>query len=100
MSTEETVDELVDKAIEEALDRSDKDNEDIKKRKPKPFRYLTDKKEIKEELSNEETPVSIMSESQAAKITNEKLAILGLGDIDTIENVIRRHEASRKFNEK
>jgi len=100
MSTEETVNDLVDKAIEEFLNKSDSDNEEIKKRKPKPFRYLTDEKEIKEELRNEETPVSIMSESQTIKIANEKLAILGLGDIDKIENVIRRHEASRKFNEK
>ena len=33
MPSEETVDELVDKAIDEALARSERDSEDIKKRK-------------------------------------------------------------------
>lgn len=100
MSAEETVDELVDKAIDEALARAGRDSEDIKKRKPKPFRYLTDE-EMKAELTPEETtPVSIMKESTAAKIVEDELAILGLGDVETIENVIRRHEASRKFREK
>jgi len=101
MSAEETVDELVDKAIDEVLARSEKDSEDIKKKKPKPFRYLTDEEEIQAELTPEEiTPVSVMQESPAAKIVEEKLAVLGLGDVETIENVIKRHEASRKFKEK
>jgi len=100
MSAEETVDELVDKAIDDALARADGDSEDIKKRKPKPFRYLTDE-EMKVELTPDETtPVSIMKEPTAAKIVEDELAILGLGDVETIENVIRRHEASRKFREK
>lgn len=97
MTTEESVDEKVDRAIEEALIRSDKENEDIRRRRPRPFRYLTDPKEIKEELTSDELSISIMEKSHSAKIYNEKVAILGLGDIDTIENVIKRHEASRRF---
>ena len=96
----DTVDELVDKAIEEALSKADKDNEEIRKRKPQPFRYLTDKEEINAELASEETPVSVMQDSPSAKVVEDQLAVLGLGDIDTIENVIRRHEASRKFKDK
>ena len=97
----EEVDELVDKVIEEALTKSDKDSEEIKKRKPKPFRYLTNGEEIQAELTPEEpSPVSVMKEKQTAKITEEKWAVLGLGDVETIENVIKRHEASRKFKEK
>jgi hypothetical protein len=98
MPTKETIDELVDKAIDEVLAKSDKDSEDIKKRKPKPFRYLTNDEEIQAELSPEdETPVSVMQESSTTKIVKNQLAIIGLGDVDTIENVIRKHEASRKF---
>ena len=101
MSDEETVDELVDKVIEEALAKSDKDSEDIKKRKPKPFRYLTNEEEIQAELTPEEpSPVSVMKETSTAKVTEENWAVLGLGDVETIENVIKRHEASRKFKEK
>ena len=101
MSAEETVDELVDKAIDEALDRAGRDSEDMKKRKPKPFRYLTDEEEIKAELTpEEETPASIMKEPNVPNVVEDQLVILGLGDVDTIENVIRKHEASRKFREK
>jgi len=97
MRNEESVDELVDRAIEEALIRSDKEDEEVKKRRPKPFRYLTDPKEIKAELSSNQQSVSIMEKSPAAKIYDKKVAILGLGDVDTIENVIKRHEASRRI---
>jgi hypothetical protein len=98
MSAEEIVDELVDKAIDEALVKSGKDVEEIKKRKPKPFRYITDKEEIQAELTSEEvTPVTVMKEHTTAEIIEDKLAILGLGDVEAIENVIRKHEASRKF---
>lgn len=101
MPNEERVDELVDKVIEEALAKSDKDSEDIKKRKPKPFRYLTNKDEIQAELTPEGTSqVSVMKESPSTKIAEENWAILGLGDLETIESVIKRHEASRKFKEK
>ena len=99
MTAEETIDNLVDKVIDDALKKSA--DEDIKKRKPKPFRYITDEKEIQTELEEEKaTPVTVMEETPATKIVDDKLAILGLGDIETIENVIKRHEGSRKFREK
>jgi len=101
MPADETIDEIVDKVIDDVLTKSDKDTEEIKKRRPKPFRYLTDQEEIKAELRSEEAvPVSVMKESTSAKIVNEKLAVLGLGDVEAIENVIKRHQASRKFSEK
>jgi hypothetical protein len=101
MSDDETVDELVDKVIEEALTKSDKDNEEIKKRRPKPFRYLTNEEEIQAELRLEHpSPVSVMKDSFSTGIAEENLAVLGLGDVETIENVIKRYEASRKFKEK
>ena len=98
MPPDEEVDELVDRAIDEVIARAESRDEEIKKRKPKPFRYLTDKEDIQAELAKEETtPVSVMEESPAAKIVEDKLAVLGLGDVETIENVIRKHQASRKF---
>lgn len=101
MPTDEEVDELVDRAVDEAIARAESRDEDVKKRKPKPFRYLTDEEEIQAELTKEENaPVTVMEESPTAKIVEDKLAILGLGDVETIENVIRRHEGSRKFKEK
>jgi hypothetical protein len=101
MSTEETVDELVDKAIDEALVKSGIDSEEIKKRKPKPFRYITNQEEVQTELtSEEETLISVMKEPTTAEIVEDKLAILGVGDVQAIENVIKKHEASRKFLEK
>ena len=91
---------MVDKAIDEVLQDTESP-EELKKRKPKPsFRYLTNEQEIKAELSQEPTPISIMAEKPSAKIVDERLAVLGLGDIETIENVLKKHEASRKFKDK
>jgi len=101
MPDDETVDELVDKVIEEALVKSEKDNEEIKKRRPKPFRYLTNEEEIQAELTPKQpSPVTVMKDSPSAKIADENWAVLGLGDIETIENVIKRYQISRKFKEK
>jgi hypothetical protein len=38
-----------------------------------------------------------MTLSTAPKIVEDTMAIVGLGDVDAIESVIRKHEASRKF---
>ena len=98
MPPEDELDELVNKAIDEVIARVESRDEDIKKRKPKPFRYLTEKEDIQAELMKDETTsVNVMGEPPAAKIVEDKLAILGLGDVETIENVIRKHQASRKF---
>ncbi len=98
MPPDEEVDELVDKAIDEVIAKAGSRDDEIKKRKPKPFRYLTDKEDIQAELTRgEANPVSVMGKAPAAKIVEDKLAVLGLGDVETIENVIRKHQASRKF---
>ena len=91
-------DEIINRAIDEVIARTESRDEELKKRKPKPFRYLTDKEDIQAELSRDEfTPISVMEEPSAVKIVDDKLAVLGLGDVETIENVIRKHQASRKF---
>jgi hypothetical protein len=95
MATDDKIDELVEKVIDEALENPDKD-EELKKRRPKPFRYLN-KEEIQDELSpGEPVSVSVMKEPTAPQIVEDNLAILGLGDVETIENVLKKHKASKK----
>jgi len=91
----ETIEELVDRLISGIDDR-----DEIKKRKPKQpsFRYLTDEDEIKEVLTENQTPdASVMQKSPKIKIVDEQLAVIGLGNVEKIENIIQRHQASRKF---
>jgi hypothetical protein len=98
MPPDDDVDELVDKAIDEVIARAESRDDEIKKRKPKPFRYLTDKEDIQAELAKDETSnMTVMKESPAAGIVDDELAVLGLGDVETIENVIKKHQASKKF---
>jgi hypothetical protein len=100
MPTNKTIDKLIDQAIDDALEKSDSE-EEIKKRKPKPFRYLKDEEEIQAELKQEEpTTLSVMKDQTTAQIVDDNKAILGLGDLLTIENIIKKHQASRKFKEK
>jgi hypothetical protein len=99
MPDEESNEELVNRAIEEVLSREEKPDEGIKKRKPKPFRYLTGE-EAQIELSNQKTEISVMNEESLPNIVEDKFCILGLGDIETIENVLKKHEASKQVKEK
>ena len=95
MTNDNKIDELVEKVIDEALENSDND-EELKKRRPKPFRYLN-KEEIQDELKPEEqSSVSVMKEPATPQIVEDNYAILGLGDIETIENVLKKHKASKK----
>jgi hypothetical protein len=95
MTNDNKIDELVEKVIDEALENSDND-EELKKRRPKPFRYLN-KEEILDELKPEEqSSVSVMKETATTQIVEDNYAILGLGDIETIENVLKKHKASKK----
>ncbi len=75
------------------------DREDIDERRPKPYRYVT-KEEIDslEQISDDELCGSVMSNEQTA--TTEILAkrfetTLGVGDMQTVEEVIERHEKQR-----
>ena len=98
MPTDKKIDELVDKAIDRALDSPDTD-EELKRRRPKPFRYLN-KEESQTELSPKDLEsVSVMKDTIEPQIVKDNYAILGLGDIETIENVIKRHKASKKTME-
>ena len=50
MPSDETIEDLVDRTINEAIVKRNIEDDEVQKRKPKPFRYLTDKEEIKAEL--------------------------------------------------
>jgi hypothetical protein len=98
MSDDESVEEVIGRAIDEAIAKNEINDEEIKKRKPKPFRYLTDE-EIKEELAEPEQK-TVMRGPDQPKIVDNNWQILGLGDMQTIESVLHRHEMSKKFKEK
>jgi hypothetical protein len=94
MSSDEDAHKLIDNANAKVEPIED----DIKKRRPKPFRYLTNDQEIESALFEEKTAANtIMTRPEKIKVVDDQLAIMGLGDVETIENVIRKHEASRKI---
>lgn len=93
----------IEKEVDEALAEFEISDEHIKRRKPKhpSFRYLSpqeSKVEIKKETIEN---VSVMTSPKSPKVTVDDISVLGVGgDIKAIENIIRRHQESRKFNEK
>ncbi|UCB58214.1 MAG: hypothetical protein JSV67_06305 [Thermoplasmatales archaeon] len=96
MTEEDSFDELINRIKDEKIDKSKLSDEEIKKRKPKPFRYITYQEEIEKELSvsNQKT---VMTSQDEPKIIDNNWQILSLGNNETIENIVRRHIVSRKF---
>ena len=98
-----TDEELVKKAIDEALERFEIRDEHIKRRKPQQpsFRYLSDE-ESKAEIEKETIErVSIMTNPDTPKVTVDNAFIMGMGgNMTIIENIVRKHQESRKFKEK
>lgn len=93
MPNEESIDELVDRL----LNKTSPDDEDIKERKPKPFRYLTEEEADKELF--ELTPKSVMKSPDQPKILSDEIFITSMGDEATIENIIKKHQVSKKFKD-
>jgi len=95
-----SIDNLVDEAIDDAIAKSEKTDEELKKRRPKQpsFRYLTND-EIKEELEKTDIErISVMKPANAPKIVADDVFTLGIGgDMQTVEDIIKRHQTSRKF---
>ena len=97
MKTDEKIDELIDKIIK----RTEPNDTEIEETKLMPFRYLTDEDEIQSMLKDEEKPVPFTKmkiQQEVSSIASEE--IYSLGDITTIENVIRKHEEIRRVKEK
>jgi len=87
----------IDDLVDEILKKTDTDK-DIKKRKPKPsFRYLKDEEEIKSALLDEEKQITFMKNPNKIELFNEEIFKVGMGDVETIENIIKKHEVSRKI---
>jgi len=99
MPTEETIEELLDRAIDDVLSKHEGPGDDLKKRRPRPFRYLSGE-EAQTELENQAQQVSVMKEVLRPTIVGDKFCVIGMGDVSTIENVLKKHEASRKFKDK
>jgi len=86
---------------EEQQKNNNEPNEEIEKRKPKPFRYITDLKEINEEHHDSQLPETVMTDE---KTTSEQLikhfeSAIGVGDIEIVEKVLKKHKIKRD-NEK
>jgi hypothetical protein len=98
-----TDNESIEKAVDEVLARFEISNEQINRRKPQQpsFRYLSPD-ESKVELEKETIEnVSVMTKPGTPKVTVDNVFELGMGgDMNAIENIIRKHQESRKFKEK
>ncbi|MCJ7571160.1 MAG: hypothetical protein MUO82_04720 [Candidatus Thermoplasmatota archaeon] len=98
-----TDDDSIERKVDEALTRFEIRDEHIKRRKPQQpsFRYLSPE-ESKEELEKETIEsVSVMTKPGTPKVTVDDVFVMGVGgDMDAIEDIIRRHQESRKFKEK
>lgn len=99
MPDDETVEGSIEKVVNQALSKNDLADDEIKKRRPKPFRYITDEDEIKKELDAEQQK-TVMIGSDQPNITVDQWKVLGFGDMQTIERVVQKHQISRKFKEK
>ena len=97
MSSDKSVEELVDKLINRS-ERFEVIEDKSKKTQEEPFRYITDENEIKSMLTPQGVkPATIINLPEAAKKVDNISVLAGLGDTDTIETIIQRHITSRKF---
>ena len=97
MPSDKSVEDLVDKLINRS-ERFEVVEDKSKKTQEKPFRYITDENEIKSILMPQGIKhATIINLPEAAKKVDGVDVLAGLGDTDTIENVIQKHITSRKF---
>ena len=73
--------------------------DEIEKRKPKPFRYVSNMDEIVNNDSETIINKSVMTDEQTTskKLLEQFESTVGVGDIDTIEQVLRKHEQKRNI---
>lgn len=81
---------------EESIDNIDLED-DIEKRRPKPFRYVSSLDEKTKDQDNETDEVSVMTDEivQSQKLQRSFESAVGIGNIDAIETVLRKHELKR-----
>ena len=86
-------------SIDDPIDMAELGEDEIKKRRPKPFRYIDNEREIQEELEIDKTPqFTLMKVSDEAKITMNEGRLANLENAEKIEDVIKKHEENRKRN--
>ena len=86
-------------SIDEPIDMAELGEDDIKKRRPKPFRYIDNEREIQEELEIDKTPqFTLMKVSDEAKITMNEGRLANLENAEKIEDIIKKHEGIRRQN--
>ena len=86
-------------SIDEPIDMAELGEDEIKKRRPKPFRYIDNESDIKEELEIDKTPqFTLMRTSNETEITMNAERLANLENADKIEDVIKKHEGMRRQN--
>ncbi|MBS3748876.1 MAG: hypothetical protein KGY65_05770 [Candidatus Thermoplasmatota archaeon] len=85
----------MDDSTNESNQSTDKD--DMEKRRPKPFRYIKKLSElpVSEDLFSE-TVMSTKSDFTVEKLIEQFDSVVGVGDVQTIERVVQKHEKRNK----
>ena len=83
--------------IDELIDFNEVADDEIKKKIPMPFRYLSDKYEIRKELESKEIPnFTVMKVPSKFKITIDETQVSSLVNAIKIEEIIEKHRLIRK----
>ena len=102
MVAEDSIDNMVDEILtkSEGQKRNVEDVQ-VENDTTMPYRYITDEDEIRSILRpiGQRPMGNIMHVPKEAKMVDGIECLSGLGDTVTIENVIQRHIASRKFKD-
>ena len=86
-------------SIDEPIDMAELGEDDIKKRRPKPFRYIDNERDIQEELEIDKTPkFTLMRTSDETEITMNEGRLANLENAEKIEDIIKKHEGLRRQN--
>lgn len=72
------------------------DKDDLDKRRPKPFRYIADLSELSEEEFLSTTVMSTTSDHTVQKLIEQFDTVVGVGDVNAIEKVLKKHEKRNK----
>ena len=88
-------------SIDKTIDIAENGEDDINKRKPKPFRYVANMDEIQKELETDKTiDLSVMKTSRKTKIKMNEEHLASLENAGKIEDILKKHEEIRRQNMK
>jgi len=86
---------MLKKTSKDTIEDSDKD--DLEKRRPKPFRYISNLSEVYEEDELiTETVMATKSDTTVKKLMEQFETVVGVGDMNTVERVLQKHEQKHK----